>query len=231
MIPCYNEEAVIASTYERVRRVLDQLGGNHEILIADDGSSDQSPAILEQIARRDPHFVLIAYSPNRGMGYACRQMYQRASGDFVVEMDADLAMDPADTIPLFAEHLHHHDCVVGSRYKGIEPDYPLRRRIASRGYYLINQVLFALPLKDTQSGFFGIRRDVLANLDLRSDGFELPVEMFAQLARRKHSILEVPVRFVHQTASGEVSVVRAAPKMFFNTLKIYGRLRRIPRGG
>lgn len=226
VIPCYNEELVIERSYQRVKETLERQPGRHEILIANDGSTDHSAEILERLASADSSLVFIDYRPNRGMGHACRKMYERASGDIVIQMDADLAVDPAECIPLFVRELREVDCVVGSRYLGVRADYPLRRRIASRGYYLLNRALFAFRLKDTQSGFFGIRRQVLQELELRADGFEIHVEMFAQLERRGSSVLEVPVRFVHQTESGEVSVFKAAPRMFLGSLRIWRNIRR-----
>lgn len=225
VIPCYNEEPIIERSYRRVKEVLEQECGDYEILIANDGSTDRSAVVLSKLAAGDSKLVFIDYRPNRGMGYACRQMYARASKDLVIQMDADLAMDPADTVPAFKRELATADCVVGSRYLGVKADYPLRRRIASRGYYLLNQVLFRMPLKDTQSGFFGIKRDKLQALDLQSDGFEIHVEMFAQLVRAGCTLREIPIRFVHQTESGEVSVLRSAPKMLFGSLRIWRSLR------
>ncbi len=225
VIPCYNEDRIIDRSYRRVKQVLEEVSPDYEIVVANDGSTDRSGQILAGIAAEDPRFVFIDYRPNRGMGYACRQMYGRASKDLVIQMDADLAMDPKETVPAFVQELAAVDCVVGSRYLGIEADYPLRRRIASRGYYLLNRILFDFALKDTQSGFFGIRREVLQDLELHSDGFEIHVEMFAQLGRRGASVKEIPVRFVHQTESGEVSVFRSAPKMLAGSLRIRRRLK------
>jgi glycosyltransferase involved in cell wall biosynthesis len=227
VIPCYNEECIIERNYQRVKRALEQSTSDYEIIIANDGSTDGSAAMLERIAVRDPRLAFIDYRTNRGMGYACRQMYARASKDYVIQMDADLAMDPEETIPALTRDLAHADCVVGSRYLGLKADYPLRRRIASRCYYAVNRVLFDFSLKDTQSGFFGIRRQILQSLDLKSDGFEIHVEMFAQLERRGCSMLEIPLRFVHQTESGEVSVLRSAPRMFCGSLRIWRSLRAV----
>jgi glycosyltransferase involved in cell wall biosynthesis len=225
VMPCYNEEVVINNSYRRVKKVLDRECSDYEIIIANDGSTDGSAEILRRIASEDSRLVFIDYHPNRGMGYASRQMYARASKDVVIQMDSDLAMDPEDTIPAFTRELASVDCVVGSRYMGVKADYPLRRRIASRGYYLVNKVLFKFSLKDTQSGSFGIRRAALQALNLKADGFEIHVEMFAKLELRGHSIKEIPIRFIHQTESGEVSVLRAAPKMFFGSLAIWRSLR------
>ncbi len=225
VIPCYNEEIIIERSVQRVKRALQNQCGDYEIIVANDGSTDGSAQVLRRLADADPTMVFIDYAPNRGMGYACRQMYARARKDIVIQMDADLAMDPADTIPVFERELHSTDCVVGSRYLGVKADYPLRRRIASRGYYMVNRLLFAFALKDTQSGFFGIRRPKLQALDLQSDGFEIHVEMFAKLERAGCSIKEVPVRFVHQTESGEVSVFHAAPKMLMGSFRIWHSLR------
>ncbi len=224
VIPCYNEEAVIERSYRRVKEALEQIQCDYEILIANDGSTDNSASILQGIAARDSRLVFIDYRPNRGMGHACRKMYRVASKDVVLEMDADLAMDPESTVPAFLHNLREVDCVVASRYLGVKADYPLRRRIASRVYYGINRILFDFSLRDTQSGFFGIRRSVLQGLTLESDGFEIHVEMFAKLERAGFSIREIPMRFVHQTESGEVSVLKAAPRMFLGSLRIWRTL-------
>ena len=133
---------------------------------------------------------------------------------------ADLAMDPEDTVPAFVHELASFDCVVASRYSGIKADYPLRRRIASRGYQMLTLALFGLPLKDTQSGFLGVRKQALQALHLTADGFEIHVEMYAKLLRAGFSIKEIPIRFVHQTESGEVSVFKAAPRMLVGSLRI-----------
>ena len=220
VIPCYDEESIIARSYARVKKALELQTRDYEIIIANDGSTDRSAEILRQIAAVDPRFVLIDYPRNRGMGYACRQMYRRASKDLVIQMDADLAMDPEDTVPAFVHELASFDCVVASRYSGIKADYPLRRRIASRGYQMLTLALFGLPLKDTQSGFLGVRKQALQALHLTADGFEIHVEMYAKLLRAGFSIKEIPIRFVHQTESGEVSVFKAAPKMLVGSLRI-----------
>ena len=225
VIPCYNEEKIIGRSYQRVKEVLERESQDNEILIANDGSTDRSAEILARIAAADSRLVFISYQPNRGMGYACRQMYQRATKELVIQMDADLAMDPLDTVPAFVGELAAVDCVVGSRYLGVRADYPWRRRIASRGYYWLNRALFDFSLKDTQSGFFGIRRGILQQLQLAADGFEIHVEMFAKLERNRNSIKEIPIRFVHQTESGEVSVLRAAPRMLAGSLRIWRSLR------
>jgi len=225
VIPCYNEEAVIERSYRRVKEALARQPGEHEILIANDGSRDRSADILLGLAGQDPSLVFINYQPNRGMGHACRKMYERASKDVVIQMDADLAMDPGETIPAFVRELEKVDCVVGSRYVGIKADYPWRRRIASHGYYALNKLLFDFSLRDTQSGFFGIRRPVLQALPMFSDGFEIHVEMFALLEKRGHSIREIPIRFVHQTESGEVSVFKSAPRMLAGSLRIWRSVR------
>lgn len=227
VIPCYNEEAVIERSYRRVKAALSRQPGEHEVLIANDGSKDRSAVILSSLATQDPSFIFIDYQPNRGMGHACRKMYERASKDLVIQMDADLAMDPDDTIPAFVRALEQVDCVVGSRYVGIKADYPLRRRIASHGYYALNKLLFDFALRDTQSGFFGIRRPVLQSLPMCSDGFEIHVEMFALLEKKGYSIREIPIRFVHQTESGEVSVFKAAPKMLRGSLRIWQSMRQV----
>ena len=226
VIPCYDEEAVIERTVIRVAAALAAVTDRYEIVVGDDGSTDDSPRILAELAANRSDLDVVSCR-HVGMGHVCRQMYARVRGAAVIQMDADLAMDPAESIPQILAALEHADCVSASRFSGIEADYPWRRRVASRAFRLFSRALLDLPVDDTQSGSFGIDRDVLQSLPLQADGFEIHVEMFAQLGWRGCTVVEIPVRFVHQTESGEVSVLRSGPKMVMGTFRIWRTLRRL----
>jgi dolichol-phosphate mannosyltransferase len=115
-IPLYNEEVVIPELLSRLEKSLSSIsGGPHEIVVVDDGSTDRSPAILEEAARRDPRLVIVVLSRNFGHQAALTAALDHVSGDAVVLMDADL-QDRPEAIPLFIEKYREgYDVVYAQR--------------------------------------------------------------------------------------------------------------------
>jgi glycosyltransferase involved in cell wall biosynthesis len=224
-IPCFNEAPIIEATVGRLLAELPAAAPSFEVVLCDDGSGDDTSTRLQKLAAQDPRIVAEGYPVNRGAGRAFRTALARARGEIVVHMDADLAMDPVEVVRAVTAGLATHDLVVCSRYKGVAADYPLHRRLPSLAYRMIYRGLLGLPVEDAMSGFFGLRRRLLEALPpLVMDGFEVYLELFAGAHRRGFSLLEVPVRFVHQTGSGEVSVLATAPRQLRNTLRVWRRL-------
>lgn len=226
-VPCFNEAGIIEATAARLLECVPTAGvPSFEVVFCNDGSADDTGQRLERLAAADPRIVALGYPVNRGAGRAFRTALARARGETVVHMDADLAMDPVEVVRAVQGGLAAgHDLVICSRYKGVAADYPLYRRVPSFAYRQIYRLLLGLPVEDAMSGFFGFRRALLQKLPpLEMDGFEVYLELFAQAHRRGYRLLEVPVRFVHQTASGEVSVLATAPRQLRNTLRVWRRL-------
>lgn len=225
-IPCYNEAAIIDETAAKLTAILPQLTPSFEIVFCNDGSGDATAERLAALAVADPRIVAAGYVTNRGAGYAFRTAAAQARGEVIVHMDADLAMDPREVVPAVLQGLAQADIVLCSRYKGVSADYPLYRRLPSQAYRLVYRALLGLPIEDAMSGFFGFRRTLLDELPpLTMDGFEVYLELFALAHRRGFRISEVPVRFVHQTESGEVSVWRQGPRQLANTLRVWRLLQ------
>ena len=123
-IPCYNEGKIIFNSYKVLTAELKKLNESYEIIFCDDGSTDNTLKVLKDIERQDDMIGLINYQPNRGLGYACRQLYKAASGEIVIRMDADLAVKPGEILHAFIKEIEDADIVIGSRYAGIRPEYP-----------------------------------------------------------------------------------------------------------
>lgn len=220
LMPSYNEETVIEENIISVISVFEKLDVRGEILVCDDGSLDKTKEIISRIAGEKSLVKAFSYSPNRGYGYALRYLLSNASGDFAIAMDADLSMNPEETIKEFKKYFDDYDVIVGSRYKGIKADYPLRRRIPSKIYILLNKILFNLTLQDTQSGFFALRKKVYKNLQLVSDGFSITLECFIKAQSLGYKIIEVPIKYVFDNKSGEISIIKSSINMFYETMKI-----------
>jgi glycosyltransferase involved in cell wall biosynthesis len=225
VIPCYNEALIIADTHRLVSVEVAKITDSYEIILADDGSTDGTLAILEELAASDSHVRIIAYQPNRGAGYAQRQLYDSARGTRVILLEADLAMHPGECIPAFLSALEECDVVVGSRYCGVDPDYPIYKRFLSRTLSWINRRLFKLDLHDTQAGFVGYRKEVLDALELESCRWEIFVELFAKATVKGFELRELPLKFVHRTESGETNMIVEGPRLLWQTLKIWRQLR------
>ncbi|MFH1642967.1 MAG: glycosyltransferase family 2 protein [Nanoarchaeota archaeon] len=146
VIPCYNEEKIIDNTYNLVKKVLNKTKKKYEIIISSDGSKDKTNEILRKISIKDKMAHIIINKKNRGMGYVLRQMFNKASGNVVIQMDADLSVNP-NIINSFLEEIKNYDVVIASRYKGIKGEIPLTRLIASRVYHIFN--FFFIWNKDT----------------------------------------------------------------------------------
>ena len=151
IVPCYNEELVIAESYRRTREVLEQLSVSTEIIYINDGSEDRTHAMLDEIAASDPHVKVIHFSRNFGHQPAVAAGINRCDADYAVILDADM-QDPPELIPdLFAlcerEQANVVYCVRKSR-KGEN----LFKRATSKAFYrmlnYMSEVTFPLDTGD-----------------------------------------------------------------------------------
>ena len=226
LVPCYNEETIIEATADRLLGDLPHCSERFEIVFCDDGSTDDTWQILQILEKQHEQIKAVGYKQNRGAGYAFREALKYAKGEYLIHMDADLAMDPREVCMMVREQLRSNDIAIGSRYKGTKPDYPLRRRIPSLVYSALYRMLLKLPLRDAMSGFFGFRRQLLEHIPpLTMDGFEVYLELFVKARAMGYSLVELPIKFSHKIDSGEVSVLTHAPRQFINTIMVWKRSR------
>jgi glycosyltransferase involved in cell wall biosynthesis len=117
VIPVYNEEENLAELTAQVLAAVRRLSRPFEILFIDDGSTDQSLALIRQLAQAHPEVRYLAFEANAGQSAAFAEGFQEARGAFVVTLDADLQNDPADIPALFAKQAEGFDMVIGWRAK------------------------------------------------------------------------------------------------------------------
>lgn len=226
-IPCYNEEAILDTTYKRIKRACEAQGLSYEIIFGNDGSSDRTLKMLKAFASADSHVRVTSHYPNRGAGYTYREMWAAARGDIIIHMDADLAMPAEVALPALLTPLKDSaEVAIGSRYVGVKADYPLKRRIFSKGYIMLGRCLFRLDVNDTQTGFIAFYRNILPALDPRADGFEILVEIIAQAKAAGFRVAEVGLPWFHDTTSGETQVWSESLKILVGTLRVRRRFSR-----
>ncbi len=229
VVPAYNEAKRIGTSLERIRAYLSRKDYPWEILVVDDGSSDETNAIVARVLA-DCNGKVLRYAPNRGKGHAVRYGMLRASGRLVLFSDADLAtpIEELDTLQKAIEN--GADVAIGSRDV---PGARLERRqslIRELGGKLFNRCvqLFAVPgIRDTQCGFKLFTSEAAANIFslCTIDNFSFDVEVLYLARRLGYRIAEVPVTWRHQEGS-KVRLWRDAPRMLRTLMRI--RMTRYP---
>jgi glycosyltransferase involved in cell wall biosynthesis len=163
IIPLYNEEENAPLLYEKLKEFLESLKKEYEILFIDDGSTDRTLPILEEIQSKDNRVVVLSLRRNFGQTAAFAAGFDFARGDIVVTMDGDLQNDPADISKLL-ELIKDHDLVSGWRKKRKDPFFS-RRLPSLMANWLISRVT-GVKLHDYGCSLKAYRRDVIKNLKL-----------------------------------------------------------------
>ena len=197
LIPAYNEAATIGEVLARI----DALGLDAQIIVVDDGSTDQTAAIVRAFAVGRPYVELVC-QPNRGKGSAVRVAAARVNKQIAVIQDADMEYDPADVIKLIAPIQQGvADVVYGSRLSGGAPQraYMFWHLIGNRFLSLLTGVLFNTTLSDMETGYKAFRSDVLATLRLTRNDFGIEPEITGEICRRNLRIYEMPISYYGRT--------------------------------
>lgn len=194
IVPVYNEAATIRQVVDRLLAV--PLPVDREIIIVDDGSTDGTRTVLEQMPRHSDRVHLIRVPQNLGKGHAVRVGLARARGTIVAIQDADLELDPAELAHLVAPILDGRCHVVyGSRFLNGRPDAPWATIAANWFLTALTNRLFHTRLTDMETCYKILAGDVARALPLESARFEIEPEITARLLRRGYEIVERPVRF------------------------------------
>jgi glycosyltransferase involved in cell wall biosynthesis len=163
VIPVYNEEENIRLLHESLKKALDPLDKEYEILFVDDGSTDRTLSILEEIQARDDTVIVLSLRRNFGQTAAFAAGFDFARGDVVVTMDGDLQNDPAD-IPKLLARIKDNDLVSGWRKHRKDPFFT-RRLPSIMANWLISNVT-GVKLHDYGCSLKAYRREVIKNLRL-----------------------------------------------------------------
>jgi len=164
VVPLYNEEESLRELHERLTAVLSGLGKSYEIVFVDDGSTDGSYRVLEELHRKDPaHVSAHSFGRNFGKSAALATGFERSAGDVVITMDADLQDDPAE-IPGMLEALGRgSDLVCGWKYPRHDP---VTKRLPSKVINWLTASLTGVRVHDMNCGLKAYRRDVVDGLSL-----------------------------------------------------------------
>lgn len=199
VIPAYNEARTIESV---VARVLEANPRTHEVIVVDDGSSDNTIAIVERLCQQFPSVRLEKHGHNQGKTAALRTGFAASTGDIVVVQDADLEYDPFD-IPSLIEPIEagKADVVYGSRFLVRRAARVLyyRHYLANKFLTMLSNVLTDINLTDVETGYKAFRGEIIRQMVITSKGFGFEIEVTAKVAKLKCRMYEVPISYHGRT--------------------------------
>ena len=195
IIPAYNEENTIRQVLETVQSLPLEI----QIIVVNDGSTDNTFHILEEL-KKDSKLTIVQNEVNRGKGFAIRCGIQYVKGDIVVIQDADMELSPNDLVHL-VEPLKSNEVqvVYGSRFLKGRGNASLHNYIANRILAFYTNLLYGCRITDESTGYKIFTTELLKELNLTCEGFEFCPEVTAKLLRAGHNILEVPVSYFPRT--------------------------------
>jgi glycosyltransferase involved in cell wall biosynthesis len=195
VLPCFDEAERLPGTLAAYLAHFPPSRAEVELIVVDDGSSDGTSAIADQIAAADQRVRVVRTPHNHGKGYAVRVGVQAAQGELVVFTDADGSYGPEQLERVVAA-LDQAPVAIGARLGSqAGTGSPLLRRLASPVFNRVMRLLLGLPFHDTQCGLKGFRRDAAEALFQRArvDGFAFDAEALLVARRLGFEVVEVPV--------------------------------------
>ena len=160
IVPCYNEQEALPIFYEETTKVMSKLNYDYKILLINDGSKDNTLAIMKSIAEKDNHVKYLSFSRNFGKEAAMYAGFCNANADYVCVMDADM-QDPPSLLPKMLEIIHNEGYdSVATRRKDREGEPPIRSFFARAFYKIINKISDA-DIVDGARDFRLMKRDMV----------------------------------------------------------------------
>lgn len=195
IVPVYNEQITIIPILEKIVAAPLADGLTREIIVIDDGSTDETRRKLQNFISTTP-FVVLFQELNEGKGAAVIKGISKASGDIILIQDADLEYDPGNYRTLLEPILQNKTSIVyGSRFKGQIKNMSFLNRWANLFCSWTLNVLYGSGITDVNTCFKVMRKEVLQDIHIESRGFEFETELTVKLLQKKFKILEVPISY------------------------------------
>lgn len=205
IVPVFNEEQTIAPLLSKVLSVkLSEEIKSIEVIVVDDGSTDLTSEHI-RIKRRSIRYI--KHNKNLGKGAAIRSGLKKVSGDIILIQDGDLEYDPKYYSKLLEPIIQNKTKVVyGTRLKTLpfrifskdKTPYPLHF-LGNKFLTSMTNLLYRSNLTDMETGYKVFKKDVISNLKLVSDGFDIEPEVTAKVLKAGHNIVEVPINTIPRT--------------------------------
>jgi dolichol-phosphate mannosyltransferase len=195
IIPVFNQQSKVSYSLKKIKEAIELVSTNYELIVVNDGSTDDTFMTLKSIESADTHIRVISYTPNRGKGYAVRQGVLHSRGNVVMFLDGDLDISP-DSIKDYVEGLSTSDLVIASkRHPRSSVTIPKSRALLSRAFNMLIRLTTGIPQRDTQVGLKvgngQMMRTLFRNISVNRYAFDVELLTLASILHLK--IHEMPV--------------------------------------
>lgn len=220
-MPAHNEAANIAAMIEAVRAKVGPLVDDLEVVVCNDGSKDDTGAIVRRIGEQDPRVRLVEHPVNLGYGAAVRDAVWAATKELVFFTDSDLQFDVGE-LSRFLPRIGEADMVVGYRYDRKDP---WKRRFFGNGWSWLVNVLFGYTARDIDCAFKLFKRAVIESFKVESGGAMFSAEFMARTKRAGFKIVEEPVSHYPRVAGTQSGAkLRVILRAFGELFKLRWRM-------
>ena len=222
IIPAHNEERRLPGSLEKIVAFLEKQDYQAEVIVVDNGSSDNTSGVVEGFMARYP-FISLIREERRGKGLAVKLGMLAARGEYLFLCDADLSMPIEEVAKFLPPQLEDYDVAIASREVEGARRYgePPHRHLMGRVFNLIVRLLAVRGFQDTQCGFKCFRREVARDIFSRQtmEGWGFDVEVLFIAQKRGYRIVEVPINWYYM-ANSRVRPIRDSIRMFREVLQV-----------
>ncbi|MHC4353723.1 MAG: glycosyltransferase family 2 protein [Planctomycetota bacterium] len=220
--PCYNEQENVERTVDDALAVLEKLDADFEIVVVNDGSSDDTGRIADEIAGRDDRVKVVHHETNLGYGSALQSGFKAATKELVFYTDGDGQFDIGEMPPLL-ELMEQYDIV--SCYRLDRKD-PIVRKINAWCWTKLVCLLFRLKIRDIDCAFKLYKREIFDNIQLSSTGALIDTEVLARATRKGYSITQRGVHHYPRTAGEQTGAnLRVILRAFKELFQLHRKIR------
>ena len=195
IIPCFNEVKTIKKV---INNILEMKFENLEIIVVDDGSTDGSHELLNEISK-EKNIILLSHKKNFGKGFAIRTALEKINNEIVIIQDADLEYNPKDYPALLLPFKETNaDIVYGSRFLGSQKYTRIHffwHFLANKLLTFICNLLTNLNMSDMETGYKLFKKDVIKSIKIEEKSFGVEPEITLKLAKKNYKFFEVPISY------------------------------------
>lgn len=221
IIPAFNEEDNIRKAVRESLSVLAWVSQKYEVLVVNDGSTDRTGKILDELQARNPHMRVIHHPRNLGTGHALRTLYRNARGNLIFLIPADLQVR-ADQLPKFIQSLRSFDVVFGRRAK--RADSWLRKFLAW-AYNTALRVLFKTDIQDMDTAKL-YQRKVLRSFPIESTSGFIEAEILIKAKKQGFKIGEIHIQHHPRLAGTQTGIkLKVILRALKELIRFYFKLR------
>ncbi len=197
VIPAYNDETTIGKLVADTDVLLKEISSDYEIVVVNDGSKDNTLAVIQDLAKKFKNVRIINHEQNQGFGRTIKELYQCGKKELVFSLPGDYQFAPKELITM-AQGLRKYDFVIGHRVKRNDPP---RRKMQSAIYNLMLRIFYNCSYKDVNSIKL-FRKEIFDHIKLESDSAFVDAELCIRAHRAGFKVVEIPIEHLPRLSQG-----------------------------